>query len=560
MKIFKKESTLILLLLMACSLLFFFKLGSYKLIDVDEPRYAEAAREMLESSDWITPYFNYELRFDKPIFFYWLVMISFLFFGITEFAARFPSAIMATALVFFTYYFGKTMISRSFGLISSLILASSLEFIAMSRMSITDMTLTFLVCATTYSGLLAMHSENSSKKYWWWFAYLFSGIAILTKGPIGFILPAIILGLFAILTGKLKESFNPKFFIPGFLILIYTATPWYYAIIQEHGSAFIDYFFIKHNISRFSGEFVQHQQPFYFYFIVVLAGFFPWSIYFVAGFIKTIKDLYNHISNPQIKLKKLNFSLFENTGNKTKLILASTIWFLSVLILFSISKAKLITYILPLFPAMALLTGNIWHEFIERMKNAKLINISARILAIICIIAGIIGAFGLNLVLPRDEKLAINSFNPELLIIFCVIPAFLLFYLHKNQRIKAFIVTIIFMSSITLAAINNVIPIVYNSGQKDLIDYITLSKNNSLFNDKLVAYNLTKPSLVFYSQSKIDEILTPQDLSKRLSQQEPVLVVVKNKRFYEIESVKNYHIIKKGVKYTLISNINFKTP
>ena len=136
-EILKKEWIVPFLLIFVCSLFYLLKLGSYRLIDVDEPRYAEAAKEILNLHNWITPHFNYELRFDKPIFFYWLIAFSYLTFGITEFAARFPSAILAILLVLFTYLFGRKTISKSYGLISALILATSIEFIAIARMSIT---------------------------------------------------------------------------------------------------------------------------------------------------------------------------------------------------------------------------------------------------------------------------------------------------------------------------------------------------------------------------------------------------------------------------------------
>ncbi|OGI21052.1 MAG: hypothetical protein A2287_09790 [Candidatus Melainabacteria bacterium RIFOXYA12_FULL_32_12] len=560
MKIFKKESSIILLLLLVCSFFFFFKLGSYKLIDVDEPRYAEAAREMLANSNWITPYFNYELRFDKPIFFYWLVMISFLFFGISEFAARFPSALLATALVLFTYYFGRTTVSRSFGLISSLILATSLEFIAMARMSITDMTLIFFVSATIYSAILATFSKSSFKKCWWWLAYLFCGIAVLTKGPLGIILTGIVLIPYLILTGKLKESLNPKFTIPGFIIFALAVIPWYYAIIAEHGRAFTDYFFIKHNISRFSGDFIQHQQPFYFYFAVIFIGFFPWAIYFIPIAIKEILNLCKHIVNSKVEFKKLNFALLKEADNKSKIITLSIMWFISMLALFSVSKAKLITYILPLFPAMSLLTGNMWNDFIQNNKNTKMINLSAKVFTAVCFIMGLIATFGLNLLLPRDEKLHVAHFNPIFIIIFMVIPIFMLFYLKKNHKIKAFITTIILMSVITSVAINNIVHIVYNSGQKDLINYITLSKSLPLFNNKLVTYNLTKPSIVFYSRHKIIDIPSIDKLTEILNNQNPILIAARNKDLNEIQANTKFYLVRKGARYSLISNINITSP
>ena len=335
-ELYKREWIIILVLLLVCAVFYFLKLGSYSLVDVDEPRYAEAAKEILKSHDWITPYFNYEVRFDKPIFFYWLIAISYLSFGITEFAARFPSVIMAFLLVFSTYYFGKKTFSKSYGLISALILASNVEFITLARTSITDMTLAFFICASIFSGFLGSFLEESRKKtLFWWAAYFFGGIAVLTKGPVGIVLPAIILGSYFILTGKLKENLKIRYIIPGIFIFFITALPWYYFMMQKHGMAFIDYFFLKHNLQRFaSSEFRQHQQPFYFYLPVILGGFFPWSFYFIFSFVGYLKKLYKNCSNRFLPFKFSSIAVFKDSDIKTRLILFNVIYFLVVFFLF----------------------------------------------------------------------------------------------------------------------------------------------------------------------------------------------------------------------------------
>jgi len=120
----RHQNTLILLVLMG--IVFFYKLGSYPLFDLDEPRYAEAAREMMERSNWITPYFNYEVRFDKPVFFYWLIALAYQWFGLSEFSARFFSAVTASGTVLMIYGFGRYWISRNYGLFSALILTTSM--------------------------------------------------------------------------------------------------------------------------------------------------------------------------------------------------------------------------------------------------------------------------------------------------------------------------------------------------------------------------------------------------------------------------------------------------
>ncbi|MDD3014491.1 MAG: glycosyltransferase family 39 protein, partial [Candidatus Gastranaerophilales bacterium] len=352
MKIFKKEYILLLILAVLCLVLYFLFLGHYKLIDVDEPRYAEAAREMLKSGNWLTPYFNYELRFDKPVFIYWLIAISYVIFGVTEFAARFPSAIMATLLVFFTYFFGRQTVSKSFGFISALILASSLEFLALARVSITDMTLTFFICATIFSGFLAAFSIDKLEKQkpegffekhadviYWNMAYLFSGAAVLTKGPVGFALPALVFAVCFILTGSLKKNLRLKYIIPGALVFFAVITPWYYLIIKEHGMKFVNYFFLEHNLARFKGGELGHEQPFYFYPLVIFLGTFPWLFYMISAFIKYLPETFTKFKD----FKFTNMAVFKDADNSLKVILFSIVWFFLILIFFSASSAKMVT-------------------------------------------------------------------------------------------------------------------------------------------------------------------------------------------------------------------------
>lgn len=549
---YKKEWFILFLLMFVCSLFYLFKLGSYKLIDVDEPRYAEAAKEMLKSSNWITPYFNHELRFDKPIFFYWLIAISYLTFGITEFAARFPSAVMATLLVFFTYFLGKKTISKSYGLISSLILATGIEFITLARMSVTDMTLAFFICATIFSGFLNSFASESKRKYFWWLAYLFSAIAVLTKGPVGFVLPAIILGIYFILTGKLKDNLKIKYVMPGGIIFLLTSVPWYYLIIKEHGMLFINSFFLKHNLERFaSSRFGQHQQPFYFYLIVIFIGFFPWSIYFISSLIEYSSRLYKYASDKQIK--KFDLAIFKDADPKLKVILFNIISFLTIFIFFSCSKTKLATYILPLFPAMALLTGCMWHEFINENKYNKQIRISARIFAFICLIISCILLFTFTFILSGDIKLLIHYINYYLICLISLISSFLLVFLYKNQRIKAFAINILLMFCIAIISITGIIPIVYNSGQKDLISYVKYYKNIDLPDKKLLTYEFEKPSIVFYSDEKIDKI-TFDKINMVFNRNIPLFFILSNKELKKFPNSLKYNLISHGIKYSLISN------
>ncbi|MGD9581271.1 MAG: ArnT family glycosyltransferase [Vampirovibrionia bacterium] len=227
MKLNKKDVFYLATIIVLSIVLFIFKLWGFSLFDVDEPRYAEAAREMIESNNWITPYFNYVVRFDKPVLFYWLIAFSYKIFGVSEFAARLPSAIMAFLIVLSVYFFGRKHISRKFGFISSLILLTSLQFIGLARMSITDMTLSAFICFMLLSGFTASKEIGLKRTLWWYAFYIFMGLGTLTKGPVVPALAVIVLWPYFILTGQFMEVFRTCRLYTGILIYLLIAAPWY---------------------------------------------------------------------------------------------------------------------------------------------------------------------------------------------------------------------------------------------------------------------------------------------------------------------------------------------
>lgn len=567
MKIFKKEYILLLILAALCLVFYFLFLGHYKLIDVDEPRYAEAAREMLKSGNWLTPYFNYELRFDKPVFFYWLIAISYMVFGVTEFAARFPTAVMATLLVFFTYFFGRQTISKSFGFISAVILASSLEFILLGRMSITDMTLSFFICATIFSGLLASFSIKKlanqetkgflnmhSDKIYWCLAYLFSGLAVLTKGPIGFVLPAIIFAVCFLLTGSLKENLKLKYVIPGILIFFTVVTPWYYLIIKEHGMNFVNYFFLDHNLARFGGGKVGHEQPFYFYPLVLFLGSFPWVFYLISALIKYSSEMLKRFKDVSFN----NIAVFKEADNNLKVIMFSIVWFFVIFLFFNASSAKMVSYILPLYPAVALLAGKMWNDYIYEGKNQKAVKYSSCLIAGMGFLMAVAGVVAFIKVLPEAQDLGLSYGNLVIPLLFFAAPVFLLVYILKQQKVKALFALVLMMAGIIVVAATNVMPVIYNSAQIDLVKYVNIAQRYNSGDNELVTYALKKPSLVFYFQKRVPYISVEEKdlLTKYLTSKKPVFIVIKKKDLKDFSVKVKYNLINPGKRYSLISNIS----
>ena len=187
-----------LALLIFCYLLLFLRLGFYPLIDVDETRYVGISADLLKQSDWITLILNGDPFLEKPPLYFWL---NALFFNVTgvinPYSGRFMTAVLALFAVLFTYFFGKKTISPKFGLISAFILLSNLWFLLFSHIAILDMGYMVFTMSAIYSAVLGTFCKNkSNEKYCWYFGWLFMGLAVLMKGLIGIIVPAMVVFLY----------------------------------------------------------------------------------------------------------------------------------------------------------------------------------------------------------------------------------------------------------------------------------------------------------------------------------------------------------------------------
>ncbi|MBO0723333.1 MAG: glycosyltransferase family 39 protein, partial [Blastocatellia bacterium] len=254
----------------------FYGLGRLPLLGPDEPRYAEVAKEMYESGDWITPRLGGIEWFEKPVLTYWISATGYKFFGVSEFAARFGIAVTASIGVLLLYFFGKKLRSSRFGYLSASVLATSGMWPGFSRSVTFDLTLSVALALGLLSFFLWQRSEDSRAKIGLW--CLFSGalgVAVLAKGLVGIVLPLSIIGPYLLITRKLATVFQPRLLFSGIVIFVALAAAWYGPVIYLNGGAFINDFFIAHHFQRYVSNRFHHPQPFYFFAIVVLAGSFP---------------------------------------------------------------------------------------------------------------------------------------------------------------------------------------------------------------------------------------------------------------------------------------------
>jgi 4-amino-4-deoxy-L-arabinose transferase-like glycosyltransferase len=336
-----------LLLIAAGTCLFLLNLGAPALWDIDEGRNASAALAMRESGDWIKPTFNGELRSHKPALIYWLQVIAYDCFGVNEFAARLPSALAAILTVLLAYELGRHMFNASTGLISGLILASSTLFCASAHFANPDALLLTCTTATLLLVWYGIGSETPSRK-WLAAAGITAGLAVLAKGPVGVVLPAAVVGLFLLWSGRWRLLFD-RAWIVALLLCALVALPWYVLIAVETKREFLSEFLLTHNLDRALNPMENHSGPPWYYIAVLLVGLVPWSAFLGSAVWYGARS--------------------ENAyGGLTPAARLLWCWIVVYLLAFTLAATKLPNYILPVFPPFALLIG----RFFDRWRSGAL--------------------------------------------------------------------------------------------------------------------------------------------------------------------------------------------
>ena len=278
----RKDIYCLLALLVLAGVIFGFRLGSFGLLDPDEPFYTLTAKEMLERRDPSTPVIFGQPQFEKPIFFYWMLYAFFKLFGMTNFAARLGPCLAGILTVLITYLWGRVLFKRrEIAFLSAAVLATGVEFIVISRIVLTDMFLCLFVTAALASFSVG-YFHLKYRKLAWIFVFIFCGLGFLTKGPLGLLLP--FFGIISYLLVNDEKHLLKE--IPwgwGLLAFTLTGLPWYGMMTAHHGVAFLKHFFIHENVRRYFIAEHKSSDRFLFYFVAVLMGFFPWTGFVFGG-------------------------------------------------------------------------------------------------------------------------------------------------------------------------------------------------------------------------------------------------------------------------------------
>jgi 4-amino-4-deoxy-L-arabinose transferase-like glycosyltransferase len=339
-----------LLLAGFCAFLFLYGLAQFGLIGADEPRYAQVAREMLERHDWITPVLGGQPWLEKPPLYYWQAMIAYRVFGVTDWAARLPSAVDASFLVLAVYFFLRRF-RPGFELDGALIAASSAGIIGYARAASMDMALT----AAFTTGMLAWWAwRESSQRIFLAVFYGFIALGTLAKGPIALFLAAAVIVAYAAAVRELRLVFK-TLWLPGIVLFCAIALPWYF-VVQVRNPEFFRVFILEQNLGRFSKDLYHHIEPFWYYLPVTALALVPWTIFVIAAIVERFRWWWSK--------RRLADGPDRDFGNQFGIF--TCCWLATPVVFFSISQSKLPGYILPAVPAGALLLTDYLRRHLEQ--------------------------------------------------------------------------------------------------------------------------------------------------------------------------------------------------
>ncbi|MEH1796950.1 ArnT family glycosyltransferase [Nostoc sp.] len=565
---------------------FGWNLGNTGLIDETEPLFAEASRQMFVTGDWITPFFNGDTRFDKPALIYWCQAIAYHMIGVNEWAVRLPSAIAAFGLICLAFYTVQWYLTKQDELeqvsrptrryltsfTAAALMALNPETIIWARTGVSDMLLTgcmasALLCfflgyagkdgaggwglGTGKQGIAGSREEFSQSRSeanspfpnkWYLAFYVLIAGAILTKGPVGIVLPGLIVGAFLLYVGRFREVLREMRLLVGMLIILGLSVPWYALVIWRNGWNYINSFFGYHNLERFTEVVNGHSAPWYFYFIVVLLGFAPCSVYIPVAV---------------VRLKFWQRSHWRSVERFQQFGLFAWFWFASIFGFFCIAVTKLPSYVLPLMPAAAILVALLWSDFFQDTEDRQTIPISSfptflRVsgwLNVVFLSVLSTALFNITHILGTDP--AISNFHeliqksglPVIAGVMWLVSAILVAGFLLSRQWKHIIsINLIGFVAFVIFVLTPASFFIDRERQLPLRELSAVILEAKQPNEELIMLGFKKPSVVFYSHIHVNYLGFPQEAIEHIKNQAAkglkppsVLLLAEQKKFLQMD-------------------------
>jgi 4-amino-4-deoxy-L-arabinose transferase-like glycosyltransferase len=388
----------LLLLLLGFGALYFFRLGSYPFSNPDEGRNAEIPREMLATGDWVTPRLDGVNYFEKPPLVYWVTAALGKIFGLNEWSVRAVPVLFALAGILLTYAAARALYGRHAGRWSALVLGTSLFWFGIGHIPILDMAVSVLMAATLFCFLLGVREPTGSRRRWFFLGlYASAALATLTKGLMGFLVTGAVMFLWLVIFKQWKRL-RPLYLPSGILLFLAIAAPWHVLAAMRNETWAHRYFVFEH-FERFLTPVADRPGPIYYFVGIVIAGLIPWTGFLWPATRDALRGMDGPTAGTSTSLKGAWARRRENADAWFL-----PIWAAFIFVFFSISKSKLAPYILPIFPALAVLIGRWLAATVAENAGARLRN-GLRVFTFLC---GLL-AVALCMVVTRPDLLKLDA-------------------------------------------------------------------------------------------------------------------------------------------------------
>jgi 4-amino-4-deoxy-L-arabinose transferase-like glycosyltransferase len=542
-------------------------LGAPSLWDIDEGNNATCSDAMYESGNWVVPTFNNHLRFDKPALLYWLQLAAYNVFGVNEFAARFPSALAALVAVLATYELGRRAFHARVGLLAGLIVASTVAFCASAHFANPDAVLN----ACTALTLVLFYTGYRRGGGWWSLATgVTTALGVLAKGPVGVVLPSAVLILFLMWERQLRRLWDWRM-LAGVLAFLVVAAPWYVWVSLETKGQWLKEFFFTHNVDRWRSPMENHGGPLLYYVLMLILGFLPWSIFFGLASWNAFREL-----RPNVGQMKAGRSLLRQIlawlamfygalqrGGRGRRLVRSILawlaghwsrptenpnlsavrflvcWFGVYFVFFSLSGTKLPNYILPLYPAVAVLMARV----LDRYRLGA-IHPAGWVLRLSLVSLGMVGIGFVAIALVAGEVVPLDVLRGrylpglEMLAVAGIIllggAALAWRYARTNRRanLLALLTTTSVLFTAAVAALGPIL-VDRSKAPRELVRL--LPANQTHREVRVGAYGYFQPSLVFYCQREVAILEGEQQVQDFLDGPLPSYLILPAERWAELQ-------------------------
>lgn len=525
------------LIFIAACVMFFAELGSFPLFNPDEALYAEPAREMLETGEYLTTLLNYAVRYTKPPLVIWGMAACYQLFGTNEFAARFIGAACGALVVAVTYLFVEKYASRRAAIFACATLITGPLFIGTAREAITDMPLSLMIAGALFS---FFHGFTSGAAGWRWVGYLLVGLAVMTKGPVGLVLPAAVMFGYHVLRGNLMQAWRFYRPISGLLLIAAIALPWFAAEIYVTKGAYYYEFLVRENFQRFT-KVVDHKYPWWYHLAVIAGGFMPWTVFIPQALVDAVKSL--SLSRPRFAV----YGLCRELNQLQAFSLFCLLTFTIIVGFFSVSVSKLIPYTLPAFPALAALIGIYLDKVIEQ-KRSKAVMFPLLVLTVAFAVGLAVVPVAVNRLRDAPAELVSVVYSALLVLLLISAAACASAFRKRIAAAVTFFGIGVYVCFVSIGG--HALHVLSQDWEVPIVHFARFA---SLSQWPIFVFNMRKPSVPFYAQRKVELPADEADLIRALGKTNGAYIIGKTKDLSFLESMPNCRLIARDGKFVLVS-------